>query len=156
MGGQGIKTFPVEDSDCVPSNRIYRPEDNCLHTHGGENDRVCLPKPSAPGLFSSLDHGHDSDDDNDGAGKGMGFQRREAPSAGGDGGSEAQAAGWASCGPQPTQAGQDGLEWVPEEELVKARQLPLVRWAEACGRTDKRALAEIGRFIQLPFSSTHL
>jgi hypothetical protein len=148
--GQSIKTYPVEDSNRVPSNRIYHSEDG-LQPDGGDTNGVCLPKPPAPRLFSSLDE----DGDGDGAGEGAGRHQKDAPRTGGDGGSEAQAAGCGpqarSCGPQPTQAGQDGLEWVLEEELANARsKLPLVRWAEAGGRTDERALAEIGRSYRAP------
>ena len=139
-GGQNIKTYPIEDSDWVPSNRIYHPEDGPL-PYGEDGEGVCLPKAPVPRLFSSLD----ADSDGDCTGEGAKWQHGETPDMEGDGIDEAKAVGGARCGPQPTQAGLDGREWVPEEELVTARQLPLVRWAEAGVRTDKRALAEIGR-----------
>jgi hypothetical protein len=133
VGEQHIKTFPVEDNDRVPSNRIHRPEDNPC-AEGRDGGGACRPQPPAPGLFSSLDE----DSDGGGAGKGMGLLRSEPGGETSD----------THFGQKATEVEQDGVVWVLDEELVQARLLPPVRWIE--GRHDERTLAEIGRFQPLP------
>jgi hypothetical protein len=130
-GRQRIQTFPIEESNRVPSNRIHRPKDDSPYPEGGDSAGLLHTQFPAPGLFSSLD------EDAGGGGTGEGTEWGHRGHVDGDQDGEARSV------PFPTQVGQAGMAWVLEEELVRARQLPPVRWTE--GRADERTLAEIGR-----------